>query len=223
MANQLDLEEQEQLDQLKHFWRQWGNVITWVLITVLGAFAAWNGYQYWQRNQAGQAAAMFEEVERTVKAADLTKLDRALADMKDKFGGTAFAHQGARMAAKSYFDAGKLDAAKAALLWVSEKSPDEGYAAIARLRLAALLLETKEYDEALKQLAVPVPGEFAALVADRRGDVLHLQGKKDLAKAEYLKAFKAFDERVEYRRLVEVKLNAMGVDPREAQATEVKK
>ena len=43
MANQLDLEEQEQLDQLKHFWKQYGNPITWVLIVVLAGFSGWKG------------------------------------------------------------------------------------------------------------------------------------------------------------------------------------
>ena len=42
MATQLNLEEQEQLDELKHFWKQWGNLITWVAIAVLGTYAAWN-------------------------------------------------------------------------------------------------------------------------------------------------------------------------------------
>ena len=44
MATHLDLEEQEQLDALKHFWNQWGNLITWVLIAVLGAYAAWTAF-----------------------------------------------------------------------------------------------------------------------------------------------------------------------------------
>ena len=60
MANHLDLEEQEQLDQLKHFWKQYGNPITWGLIVVLAAFTGWNVYQYWQRNQASQASAMYD-------------------------------------------------------------------------------------------------------------------------------------------------------------------
>ena len=66
MAKHLDLEEQEQLDELKHFWKQYGDLITWVLIAVFGAVAAWNGYQYWQRQQAVQAASMYDEVERAV-------------------------------------------------------------------------------------------------------------------------------------------------------------
>ena len=214
MANNLDLEEQEQLDQLKHFWKQYGNLITWSLIVVLAAFAGWNLYQRWQQSQASQAAALYDEVERVAKAGDVAKLDRAMSDMKDKFPGTTYAQQAALMSAKVYFEGGKIEQAKASLSWVAEKSPDEGYQAIARLRLAAVLMESKNYDDALKQLSGAFPGEFAALVADRKGDIFSLQGKRTDARAEYEKAFKGLGERAEYRRLVEVKLNALGVNPR---------
>ena len=214
MANNLDLEEQEQLDQLKHFWKQYGNLITWALILVLGVFAGWNLYQRWQQSQASQAAALYDEVERVAKAGDVAKLDRAMADMKDKFPSTTYAQQAALMSAKVYFEAGKTDQAKASLSWVAEKSSDEGYQAIARLRLAAVLMETKAFDEAFKQLNGTFPVEFAALVADRKGDIFSLQGKKAEARAEYEKAYKTLGDRAEYRRLVEVKLNALGVNPR---------
>ncbi len=216
MANQLDLEEQEQLDQLKHFWKQYGNAITWLLILVLGAFAAWNGYQYWQRNQATQAAAMFDEVDRMVKGGDLKKIDRAFADMKDKFGSTAYGQQAGLLVARQYVEAGQTDAAKAALTWVAEKSGDAGYQAIARLRLAGVLADAKALDEALKQLGGEFPAAFAPMVADRKADILMLQGKKDQARTEYEKAYRGFEQRVEYRRLVEFKLNALGVDPQPA-------
>jgi predicted negative regulator of RcsB-dependent stress response len=213
MANQLDLEEQEQLDQLKHFWKQYGNAITWVLIVVLGAFAGWNGYQYWQRNQASQAAAMFDEVDRMVKTGDLKKVDRAFADMKDKYGSTVYGQQAALLVARQYVEAGQADSGKAALTWVVDKSGDVGYQAIARLRLAALLADGKAYDDALKQLGGEFPAAFAPLVADRKADILVLQGKKDQARSEYEKAYRGFEQRTEYRRLVEFKLNALGVDP----------
>ena len=218
MAKHLDLEEQEQLDELKHFWKQYGNLITWGLIVIFGSFAAWNGYQYWQRSQQAQAAIMYDEVERAATSGDASRLDRSLADMKDKFGGTAFAQQAGLLAAKTYYDKGNIDGAKAALAWVAGKSADEGYQAIAKLRLAGVLLEAKAHDEALQQLSGTFPKDFTALVADRRGDIFAAQGKKSEAKAEYEKAWKAFDERTEYRRLVEVKLNALGVDPTAGQA-----
>jgi predicted negative regulator of RcsB-dependent stress response len=218
MAKHLDLEEQEQLDELKHFWKQYGDLITWGLIVIFGAFAAWNGYHYWQRDQAAKAAMMYDEVERAAQSGDTSRLDRAIADMKERFAGTAFAQQAGLLAARTYYDKGNLDAAKASLSWVAGKSADEGYQAIAKLRLAGLLLEAKAYDEALQQLSGSFPKDFVALAADRRGDILAAQGKKSEARAEYEKAYKGMDERTEYRRLVEVKLNALGLNPAAALA-----
>lgn len=213
MAKHLDLEEQEQLDELKHFWKRFGNLITWVLIVVLGAFAAWNGYQYWQRSQGAQASQMFDEVERAVQSGDTARIDRALADMKDRYGSTLQAQQAGLLAAKAYFEKGSLDSAQAALTGVAEKSGDEAFRSLARLRLAGLMIERKAYDDALKQLTGNFPKEFAPLANDRRGDVLLAQGKKLEARGEYEKAYREMSERTEYRRLVEVKLNALGVDP----------
>ena len=221
MANHLDLEEQEQLDQLKHFWKQYGNPISWVLIVVLALFASWNVYNYWQRTQAAQAAAMFDEVARVSNSGDQAKIDRAFADMKDRFASTTYAQQAGLMVAKQYFTLGNLEAAKAALSWVADKSSDKGYQSIAKLRLAGILGETKAYEEALTLLSGTFPKEFEALVADRKGDIFALQAKRTDAVAEYAKAFKGFDDRSDYRRLVEVKLNALGVDPAAASVASV--
>lgn len=210
MAKHLDLEQQEQLDEIKHFWKQYGNLITWVLIAVFGAIAAWNGYQYWQRNQSAQASLLYDEVERAVQAGETTKIDRTLADMKERFASTSYAQQAGLLAAKAYYEKGNLDAARAALTTVADKSADAGYQAVARLRLAGLLIEKKSYDDALKVLEPSFTKEFAGLAADRRGDVLALQGQKIEARAEYTKAYQAFDDQADYRRLVEVKLNALG-------------
>ncbi|MES2910735.1 MAG: tetratricopeptide repeat protein [Pseudomonadota bacterium] len=213
MAKHLDLEEQEQLDELKHFWKQYGDLITWALIIVFGAVAAWNGYQYWQGRQASQATVLYDEVERAALSGDMARLDRSVADMKDRFGGTVYAGQAGLLAAKVHYDKGNLDASRAALTWVVDKTSDEGYQSIAKLRLAGILFETKAYDDALKLASGSFPKDFAALAADRRGDILSAQGKKTEAKTEYQTAYKGFDERSEYRRLVEVKLNALGADP----------
>lgn len=212
MARHLDLEEQEQLDDLKHFWKQWGNLITWFLIAVFGTFAAWNGWNYWQRTQSSQAAALYEEVDRAVVSGDTARVEQAFKDIKDKFGGTSYAQQAGLVTAKVLADKGQADGARAALQWVADEASDKGFKAVARLRLAALLVEAKAYDDALKQLAGDFPSEFAALVADRKGDVHNLQGKKDEAKAEYTKAWRALPAEAEYRALVEVKLTALGVD-----------
>ena len=210
MANHLDLEEQEQLDELKHFWKQYGNPITWILIVALASFAAWNGYQQWERSQAAQAAGMYDEVERVVTTGDVVMAERAFGDMKERFARTVYAQQAGLLLAKLAVDKAKPELAKSVLTWVTEKSTDDGYSAIAKLRLAGLLIDEKAYDAALKLLDTAPPAEFLALFADRKGDVYAIQSKPAEAKAEYQKAYAAFDERSEYRRLVEIKLNALG-------------
>jgi predicted negative regulator of RcsB-dependent stress response len=213
MATHLDLEEQEQLAQLKHFWNEYGNLITWVLILVLGAFAAWNGWQWWQREQAAKAGALYDALDRAAQEKDAARVARAFADLKDRYGGTTYAEQGGLLAAKVEYEQGKLDEARASLAWVAANARETEYRTIARLRLAALLLEQKKYDEALKQLDAADAKSFAALVADRRGDVLAAQGKKDEARAAYRAAYAAMDPAVDYRRLVEAKLVALGAAP----------
>ena len=210
MAN-FDLEEQEQIDQLKHFWAQYGNLITWTLIVVLGGFAAWNGWNWWQRNQSIKAAALFDEIERAANARDVEKIERALSDMKNQFGSTSFASQGALLASQSLFESGKPDNAKAALNWVASQAKDDSYQAVARLRLAGVLLQEKAFDEALKVLEAPMPEAYAALAADRRGDVYLAKGQQQEAKAQYQKAWDTMGSRTEYRQLVQVKLASLGV------------
>lgn len=214
MATHLDLEEQEQLDALKHFWNKWGNLITWLLIAVLGAYAAWTGWQYWERRQAGLASVLYDEVARAAEAGDVARVERALADMKERYGGTAYAAQAGLLGAKLLAEKGKPAESQAALAWVADKAPGDGLRAVARLRLASVQVGEKAYDEALKTLSASFPAEYTALAADRRGDVLLLQGKREQAAAEFGKAYQGLTaDSGEYRRLVGMKLNALGIDP----------
>lgn len=213
MATQLDLQEQEQLDALKAFWNKQGNLITWTLVLVLGAFAAWNGWNYWQREQALKAGAMFEELDRAAAAGDADKAERVFADLKQRFPGTAFAQQGGLTAAKLQVAKGQVDAAKATLSWVAENGAEDEVRTIARLRLAAVQADAKQFDEALKTLDAAKTAGFEGLVADRRGDVLLAQGKKDEARSAYQTAYKAMSDKVDYRRLVEAKLTTLGAAP----------
>jgi predicted negative regulator of RcsB-dependent stress response len=213
MARHLDLEEQEQLANVKAFWNQYGNLITWALIAVLGAFAAWNGWNWWQREQAAKAGALYDEVDRAVQAKDLASAAGVFKTMQERFAGTAFAQQAALLLARAQADAKQADAAQATLAWVADNAVEDEYRTVARLRLAGLLLDANKYDDALKQLDAAGAKPFEALVADRRGDVLQAMGQKDEARAAWQKAWGAMDEKLEYRRLVEAKLIAAGAAP----------
>ena len=220
MATPLDLQEQEQLDQLKSFWKQYGNLITWTLILALGAFSAWNAWNWYQRDQSAKAGAMFDALDGAVQAGDAERAGRVFADLKERFPRTAFAQQAGLLAARLQYDKGQTDAARASLQWVADEAAENEYRAIARLRLAGLLLDAKKPDEALKQLdAMPAVPAFAALAADRRGDVLLAQGKKDEAISAYKAAWQGLDDKRDYRRLVDAKLTALAAAP-PAPATE---
>ena len=223
MASHLDLEEQEQLDELKHFWKRWGDLITWLLIVVLGGYAAWMGWQSYTAKQALQSAALYDTVERAALGGDMALLDRSVSDIKDKFASTTYAQQAALLAARVYNDKDRKTDAKAQLSWVVGQASDEGYQALARLRLAALLVEDKAYDEARKQLSAKTPEAFAPLMSDRLGDLAALQAQPAEAVQHYKAAWKGFEPNADYRRLVAVKLAALGADPEDTSAVESKK
>ena len=215
MASHLDLEEQEQLDQLKHFWAKFGNLLTWVLLIVLTAYAGWNGWQYWQRDQAAKAGGIYDELERSAQAGDADRVSKVWADLQARYPATAFAEQGGLLTAKAQFDKGQADAARGTLEWVAANAKEDEYRAIARLRLAGVHLEAKRYDEALKLVSSEVPEAWAGLAADRRGDILQAQSRTAEAVTAYQQAWKALAKDVDYRRLVEAKLVALGAAPQE--------
>lgn len=213
MANTLNLQDQEQLDDLKAFWKRHGNWITWLVTLVLLGFAGWNGWNWYQRNQSVQAAAMFDELDKAAAAGDADKAGRVFNDMKERYAMATLTQQGGLIAGRVQHDKGQVDAAKASLGWVSEKAAEDEYRAIARLRLAGLLLDAKDFPGALKTLDGVTAKDFTALASDRRGDVLLAQGKTDEARAAYQAAYKAMDDKIDYRRLVEVKLTALAAPP----------
>ena len=204
-----DLEEQEQIASIQAFWKQWGNLLTWVLIIALGSYA---GYQYWnkyQRDQSAEASTLFDQVEEAAVAKDNAKVQRAAADMETRYKRTTYAALGSLVAAKSAFDANDMKTAKARLQFVMANGNDEQQA-IAKLRLAGILLDEKAYDEGMKLLATAFPAAFAGAVADRKGDILVAQNKIVEARAAYQAALDAMSKEHPGRQLVQIKFEAIG-------------
>ena len=205
-----DLEEQEQIDTLKSWWKQYGNLVTWLVIAGLAAFSGWSAWNYYQRSQAAQAGQLYDEIGRAVAAKDNARVLRGAADMRDKFGRTAYAEMAALLAAKVAFEANDLNGAKAQLQWVVDNGRDDEYRALARIRLAGVLLDEKAYEEGLKVLSGPVPAAFAGAVADRRGDLLMAQNKVAEARSAYQEALQKSDAKSPGRQLIQLKLDAIG-------------
>jgi predicted negative regulator of RcsB-dependent stress response len=212
-----DLEEQEQIANFKAFWSRFGNLISWVLILALGGYAAYNFWNSHQRGKAVEASALYDELVTTAQAADNAKVQRIAADVESKFGNTAYAQMAALTAAKAAFDANDLKTAKAQLQWAIDHGNDE-YKSVARLRLSGVLLDEKAYDQALAILNTEFPQQFAAEVADRKGDVLVAQNKVAEARTAYQAALDKMDKKHPGRQVVQVKLDAIGGSPAGAAA-----
>src|SRR5471032_764295 len=148
MAQQLDLQEQEQIDALKAFWKTYGNLITWVITLVLLAYAGFNVWQWHERQQAAKASSMFGELESAALASDADRAGHVFGDMKAAVPKATFTQQAGLLAAKVQNDKGQAANAIASLQWVADNGNEEN-AAVAHLRLAGLLADGKKYDEAL--------------------------------------------------------------------------
>ena len=205
-----DLEEQEQLATMKAWWDRYGNLLTWLLIAALAVYAGWSGWNYYQRKQAAQAGQLYEELQKAVALKDNAKVLRAATDMQAQFSGTTYAEMSALTAAKVAYDANDVKNARAQLQWVIDHGSEDEFKAIARVRLAGLLLDEKAYDDGLKVLAADVPAAFAGVVADRRGDLLAAQGKPADARTAYQSALDKLDAKNPGRQLIQLKLDSLG-------------
>jgi predicted negative regulator of RcsB-dependent stress response len=173
--------------------------------------AGYNGWNFWQSRQAAEASVLYDHLQQAVNANDQALVTRVATDMEDKFGGTGYAQMSALAAAKSLYMAGNTAGAKAQLQWAIDHAKDDEYKQIAKLRLALVLLDEKNYDAGLKLLADQPLDAFKGVIADRRGDLLAAQGKRDDARAAYKVALETLPENdTSARQLIQFKLDALG-------------
>lgn len=203
-----DLDEQEKIASLKHWWEKYGNALTSVVLGIAVAVAGYNVWQWYQRDKVAKAAGAYDELQRAVVAKDLPRTRELTGVLLDKFASTAYAEMGAMLAAKTNLDAGDAKTAKAQLEWAVGHAVDPEYRALGRLRLSGVLLDEGQYDEALKQIQSSTASElsipFQASFADRRGDIYIAQNKLDDAKREYTAAVALLQSRADSRSYVNV-------------------
>ena len=147
-----DLEEQEQLDEFKAWWKKNGSMATNLVLAALVAYAAWQGYGYYQNTKAVEASALYQ----TLVVTDLAKtaeIKAQSAKLMEEFSGTPYAGRAAVFAAKANFSANDSKSAKSQLEWAIKNAKESAVKAIASLQLAGILFEEKNYDEASKVLA----------------------------------------------------------------------
>jgi predicted negative regulator of RcsB-dependent stress response len=209
MAGPYDFEEQERIAELKGWWEdnRW-YVIGAIAAAILG-FAGWQGWKAWTERKADEAAALYRPVAAAAKDNDPKKIAEAARPLLDKHPRSFYASEAGLVLAKSAFDAGNLPEAQKQLEWVLGNGVEE-HRGVARLRVAAVLLEQKKYEEALKVLDANTDPAFTALAADMRGDIMLAQGRLDEARAAYKLAVEKADSRNPVRQIAQTKLDALG-------------
>lgn len=205
-----DLEEQEQIDTLKTWWKMYGNLVTGIVMAASVGVIGWQGWNWYKSNQAGQAAAVYGVLEQAIAAQDAQKVKAAAGELVEKYAGTQYAALGAMLAAKQSFEAGDLKTARTQLAWAAENAKDE-LKDLARLRLAAIQLDEKAYDEALKQLDVRHAAAFEGRFLELKADIYAAQGKTSEARAAYKGALeKSAGKQGPARELLQQKLDSLG-------------
>lgn len=208
-----DLEEQEQISELKAWWAQYGTLVTTLAMIAALASVGWQGWQWYQNRNAAEAGALYFAVQQAADAQDAQKARDAAGRLIGDHGGTAYAQLAALLSAGVQFEKGDLDNARAQLEWAAEKGKDAALRDLARLRLAAVLLQQGAYDAALARLQAPPAEAYRARFADLRGDVLAAQGKATDARAAYQAAIDALagagEQATTLREVVRVKLESL--------------
>lgn len=207
----LDLEEQEQLAQLKSWWATWGNLLLTGLLVAALAFAGWQGWRWWTASQSTGASTLYEALSRATLSKDAKAVRDASGELLEKYPGTVYASMGALTSARFFFEKGDLKAARAQLQWVIDKTGSDEYRDLARLRLASVLLDENNPDEALKVLDAKHGAAFDAQFALQRGDILVARKQFAEAKTAYKLALeKSATRNAGLRDGIQMRLDALG-------------
>ncbi len=190
-----DLEEQEKIDALKAWWERYGTGIMVAVFVVAAGFAGWRGWQWYVSHQANQAMGYFEALEAAAgQPGDdaVARVKAASTALRNDYGSSGYAARGVLVAAWALEERQDLDGAREQLEWLVRDGAAPALQAVARLRLAGVLLTQKQYEPALAQLQGTPPAGFAGLYADRRGDILAAQGRREQAAKAWSEAVQAF-------------------------------
>jgi predicted negative regulator of RcsB-dependent stress response len=204
-----DLEEQEQLDALKAWWKDNGNHVLLAVTAAFVAFAGFQGWKIYQHQQGVQASAQYEALTQ-LDTKDIKQIRSVSGRLMEKFSGTPYAARAALIAARANYESGDVKSAHAQVEWAMTHSRDDAVKSIAQLQLAALQFQEKKYDDALKTLADKHDPAYDGLLSDLKGDILVAQGKPAEAKKAYGEALAKLDERGKFRKYTEQKLDALG-------------
>ena len=204
-----DLEEQEQIDAFKAWWKANGNKVLIFLGIAVASFVALQAWKSYQGSLSLEASTQYQQLIQT-DPKDLKAIQTLSSQLMENYSATPYAGRAALMAGKANYLAKDTKSAQAQLEWAIKNAKEPQIQALARLQLATLQYEEKNYDAALKTLSGETDEGFVGLYSDLKGDVYSAQGKTDEARAAYKEALSKLDPQGKYRTYTQHKLEALG-------------
>ena len=210
-----DLEEQDQIEELKAWWTRWGTAITTAVVVAAIVVVGYQGWRWWNARHALEASALYAAVDVASGTRDLAKAKDAVADLTDRYARTGYAPRAALIYAKMLYESGDHKGALAQLEWAVDHTSEDALKAIARYRIAQIHIDDGKYDAALAALDAAHPAAFDGMYADLRGDALAAAGRNADARKAYETALAKLEAKSPYRNYVQLKLDSL---PAPAQA-----
>lgn len=205
------LEEQQELDDFKYFWKNWGRWLFALLIAAALGYLGYIIYKDYKISQNREAAEVLAQmVDKAQSKADSKQINADLLKLQQDYPDTVPAAQATMMVAATEFDAGRYDTAAGHLNWVLSNQKAPLIQALAAQRLAVVLLQQKKYAEALAALDTKVDADFAPILLETKGDVYAAQNKAKEAVQSYGQALSQLPkEAVGEREVLQMKIDAL--------------
>ena len=184
--------DEEQVEKLKSWLKDNGLSIVFGIVIGVGGLS---GYRYWlhlQDTRAEQASVHYSQMLEALAASNRDQLEQQATLLIEEYSTTEYALMAQLALAKQHVELGEFDQAQTYLQQVIGSAAQQPLAYLARTRLAALQMQSDQLDDALGTLSVEFPDEFAARVAELRGDIYARQGKSGEAIEAYRAAQAAF-------------------------------
>ena len=203
------LEEQQELDDFKYFWKNWGR---WLFALLIAAALGYLGYIIYKDHKISQnreaAEVLAQMVDKAQSKADSKQINVDLLKLQQDYPDTVPAAQATMMVAATEFDAGRYDTAAGHLNWVLSNQKAPLVQALAAQRLAVVLLQQKKYDAAITALNTKVEADFEPLLLEAKGDVYAAQNKTKEAAQSYQQALEKLPKEAIERELLQMKLDS---------------
>lgn len=186
-----NLNEHEQVEQIKQWWHRYGPSI---IIGILAGLAMMYGWQYWNNRQthyASNASVAYQKMLVSLSDNDSKKTQELAEKVINDYGKSAYAWLANLFLAQLAVKENNYNAAAKHLQWVAEHTSDPGFKAIATIRGARVLLAQGQYQGALDLLQKDVDPAFSTLAEEIKGDILLAMQDPQNAKLAYKNALQA--------------------------------